>query len=87
MATKKLEELKSMSVEDLQVRLANAEEDYKKLKLDHAMNGLENPLVIREARRNVARFKTELRHREVNAMTPEQLAKRSKIRFRRRKNK
>ena len=85
MATKKLEELKSMSLEDLQVKLENAGNDYLKLKLDHAMNGLENPLVIREARRNIARYKTEIRGREVTAMTPEQLAKRSKIRFRRSK--
>lgn len=84
MATKKLEELKSMSAEDLQVKLENAEADYTKLKLDHAMNGLENPLVIREARRDIARYKTEIRGREVAGMSPEQLAKRSKIRFRRR---
>ncbi len=85
MATKKLEELKSMSIDDLQEKLANAETEYSKLKLDHAMNGLENPLVIREARRDVARYKTEMRGREIAAMTPEQLAKRSKIRFRRSK--
>jgi len=85
MATKKLEELKSMSVEDLNVKLENAEVDYSKLKLDHAMNGLENPLVIREARRNVARYKTEIRSREMADLTPEQIAKRSKIRFRRSK--
>ena len=85
MATKKLEELKSMSAEDLIVKLGNAESDYRKLKMDHALNGLENPLVIREARRNIARYKTEIRGREVAEMTPEQLAKRSKIRFRRSK--
>jgi len=37
-------------------------------------------------KRDIARLKTEARKRQVAAMSPEQLAKRSKIRARRRKS-
>jgi len=66
--------------------LAETETAYQKLTFDHAIRGLDNPLELRGLRRDVARLKTEIRRREVAAMTPEQLAKRSKIRARR-KNK
>jgi len=40
---------------------------------------------LRETRRDVARLKTEVRRREMEKLTPEQVAGRSKIRARRRK--
>jgi len=40
---------------------------------------------IRELRRSVARILTEGRRREIAAMTPEELASRSKLRARRRR--
>ena len=39
-----------------------------------------------EIRRDIARLKTEVRRREMETMTPEQVANRSKIRARRRKS-
>jgi large subunit ribosomal protein L29 len=85
MASKKFLELKELSVEDLVTELEGSEAEYQKATFDHAVKGLDNPLVLREMRRDVARLKTEMRRREVEQMTPEQLAKRSKIRARRRK--
>jgi large subunit ribosomal protein L29 len=85
MASKKFLELKEFSVEDLVTELEGSEAEYQKATFDHAVKGLDNPLVLREMRRDVARLKTEMRRREVEQMTPEQLAKRSKIRARRRK--
>ena len=85
MATTKYIELQQYTDEDLQNEINVTEDQYKKLKFDHAIRGLENPLLLREVRRDIARLYTEKRAREVKAMTPEQLAKRSKIVRRRRK--
>jgi large subunit ribosomal protein L29 len=86
MATKKYQEVQEINDNDLKETLAETETAYQKLTFDHAIRGLDNPLELRDLRRDVARLKTEIRRREVAAMTPEQLAKRSKIRARR-KNK
>ena len=84
MATKKSIELQDFSDEDLKNELNETLVQYNKLKVDHAIKGLENPLTLREVRRDIARMKTEVRRRELAAMTPEQTAKRSNIRLRRR---
>lgn len=86
MATKKYQELQEINDNDLIDTLTETETAYQKLTFDHAIRGLDNPLELRDLRRDVARLKTEIRRREVAAMSPEQLAKRSKIRARR-KNK
>ena len=79
MATKKYQEVQEINDNDLRETLTETETAYQKLTFDHAIRGLDNPLELRDLRRDVARLKTELRRREVAAMTPEQLAKRSKI--------
>lgn len=84
MATKKYIELQELSNEDLANELQATVTDYQKQKLDHAIRGLENPLILREVRRDIARLKSEIRRREIAEMSPEQLAKRSNIRRRRR---
>lgn len=84
MATKKFLELQEFSDADLQSELRETEAQYQKLKFDHAIKGLDNPLVLREVRRDIARLRTEIRRREVAAMSAEQVANRSKIRARRR---
>lgn len=84
MASKKYLELQEFSVEDLSSELQQREMEYQKLQFDHAIKGLENPLVLRESRRDIARLKTEIRRREVAAMDRDALKSRSKIRARRR---
>jgi len=83
MATKKYIELQEFSAEELQNELVETQEQLKKLKFDHAIRGLENPLLLKEVRRDVARIQTEVRRREVDAMSPEHLSRRTKIRARR----
>lgn len=83
MATKKFIELKEFSQEELLNELKETQVQYQKITFDHAIKGLDNPMVIKEVRRDIARLKTEVRRREVEAMTPEQIAKRTKIRERR----
>lgn len=85
MAKEKLS-LVDMTDEALRSQLASAELEYQQMKFDHAAKGIANPMEIRELRRNVARILTEGRRREIAAMSPEELAMRSKLRARRRKN-
>lgn len=73
------------TTEDLKEQVGGMEQEYQQLKFDHAVKGLGNPLVLRELRRDIARVYTELRRRELAAMTPEQLDMRTKLRARRRR--
>jgi len=77
-------EFKEMSDGDLKTELSQINAQYQKLRFDHTIKGLDNPVNLRNTKRNIARIKTEIRRREMTAMTPEQTAKRSKIRLRRR---
>ncbi len=86
MATKKYLELQDFSDADLANELQQTEFQYEKLKFDHAIKGLENPLLLREVRRDIARLNTEVRRREIAKLTPEELKNRSKILARRRRN-
>ena len=77
-------ELKEMSDGDLQTELKTINSQYQKLRFDHTIKGLDNPVNLRNTKRDIARIKTEIRRREMDVMTPAQTAKRSKIRLRRR---
>jgi large subunit ribosomal protein L29 len=57
--------LKEMSEADLKARIQEDELRLKKLEFAHAISPLENPMSIRDLRRDVARLKTELRTREL----------------------
>jgi large subunit ribosomal protein L29 len=57
--------LKDMSEADLKARIQEDELRLKKLEFAHALSPLENPMSIRDLRRDVARLKTELRTREL----------------------
>ncbi len=85
MASKQFIELQELSDADIQAELREVESQFQKLKFDHAIRGLENPIVLRQVRRNIARLKTEIRRRELNSASEEELANRSKIRSRRRR--
>lgn len=85
MATKKFLELKEFKDADLISELKETEAQYQKLKFDHAIKGLDNPIQLKEIRRDIARLNTEIRRRQVAAMSPEDLANRSKIRARRKR--
>ena len=83
MATKKYIELGEMSDADLKTELIQINAQFQKLRFDHTIKGLDNPVTIRSTKRDIARLQTEIRRREVLALTPQQTAKRSKIRLRR----
>jgi large subunit ribosomal protein L29 len=58
-------EIKELSVEELQQRLAETKKEHADLKVAHSVTPLENPLQIRKTRRTVARLATELTKREL----------------------
>ncbi len=61
----KTSEIKELSTSDLQERLAAEKEQLVRMKLNHSISPLDNPLQIREARKTIARLATELRQREL----------------------
>ena len=60
-------DIKDLSVDDLTEKLAEQKDVLAKMKLSHAVSPLENPMQIKDTRRSVARLKTELRKRELQA--------------------
>ena len=83
MASKKHLELQTMSVESIESELTQSTTDIKRMRFDHGSKGLENPLELKSLRKDIARLHTELRDREIKSLSADDLAKRSKIRFRR----
>ncbi|UBM61717.1 50S ribosomal protein L29 [Candidatus Sulfidibacterium hydrothermale] len=61
----KQEVVKEMSTADLQDRLVEERKHLTRLKLNHAVSPLENPQVIVESKKTIARMLTELRRREL----------------------
>ena len=58
--------LKEMSSQDLEKEAKELKSELFKLRFNSATSGLDNPLKIREVRRQIARVKTELRRKELN---------------------
>ena len=59
-------EIKELTIQELRDRLVSEQEMLTKLKLNHSVSPLDNPLKIRYARKDIARLKTELRKRDIN---------------------
>jgi large subunit ribosomal protein L29 len=60
----KSQEIRDLSVDEIKQRMISTEEELFRLKLQLSTKQLENPMKIREARRNVARLKMFLRQKE-----------------------
>ncbi|MCT1531217.1 50S ribosomal protein L29 [Sphingobacterium daejeonense] len=56
-------EIVELSTEDLTARLAEEKAALNKLKFAHAVSAIENPNVIKAARKNIARISTEISKR------------------------
>jgi len=63
----KVNELRRLSREDLEARLAEAVASMSELRFQQGTSQLENPLRIRTLRRNIARLRTLLREAEPQA--------------------
>ena len=60
----KQNEVNTMTLDELQDKLAQLQISYKEAKFSHALSNLENPLQLRSQRRVIARLKTELNRRK-----------------------
>jgi len=61
-----LNSIKELSQEDLLAKIQEDELRLKKLEFAHAISPLENPVSIRNLRRDLARLKTELRKKQLS---------------------
>ena len=62
----KINKITEMSSPELEKELGELKTELFKLRFSLATNGLDNPLRIREVRKEIARIKTILRQRELN---------------------
>ena len=63
----KKEEIKELSLKDLRDQIEVAEKAYRELKVAHAISPIDNPAKITKDRREIARMKTILRQKEIEA--------------------
>ena len=62
----KTSEIKELTVKEIVERLQVEKENLVRLKLNHAVSPLENPMIIKESKQSIARLKTILHERELN---------------------
>ena len=62
----KANELRDMSVEELNKKLVDLKEEFFNLRFQKATGQLGNPVSIRDIMKDIARVKTVLRERELN---------------------
>lgn len=62
----KTSEIKELTDKELLERLDAEKNHLSRMKMNHTISPLDNPLQIKDIRRNIARFATELRQREIN---------------------
>ena len=61
----KLNDIKKMSSSDLEKELVELKSELFKLRFQLATNGLDNPMKIKNTKKDIARIKTILREREL----------------------
>ncbi len=61
----KINEIVDMTNEELEQKLADLKAELFNLRFQHATNQLDNPRVITDVKRTIARIKTILREREL----------------------
>ncbi len=61
----KIAEIREIATNELAERIEQEVANYTQMRLNHAISPLENTAQIKQARRNIARMKTELHRREL----------------------
>ena len=62
----KTREIKELNNKEIQERMEAENEQLDRLRMNHAISPLDNPLQIKVVRRTLARLATVLRQREIN---------------------
>jgi len=63
----KTSEIQELSKAEILERIQTDQDSLTRMKMNHAITPLENPQVIVRVRKNIARLKTILHQREINA--------------------
>ncbi len=63
----KTSEIRELSAKEIQERIENEKNLIFRQKMNHAISPLDNPMKIRESRRNIARLETLLRQKKNEA--------------------
>ena len=61
----KISEIKELTTKEIAERIDTECDKLTRMRMNHAVSPLENPMVLKESRRNVARLNTELRNRQL----------------------
>lgn len=61
----KQEDIRELTTDELRLRLAEEKVLYTKMKMNHAVSPIENPMKIRAIRRGIAMINTELTKRVI----------------------
>jgi large subunit ribosomal protein L29 len=61
----KMEEVRRLPVDEVKIRLKDAEEELANVRFQLALHQLDNPLKIRYLRRDIARLKTVIREQKL----------------------
>lgn len=64
----KAKEVRELSAEELESRIAEEKEEIQQLQFQHAIARLQNPMVLRQKRRLVARLSTILKEKQASAV-------------------
>jgi len=62
----KISEIKELSTKEVVEKLQVEKENLVRLKLNHAVSPLDNPMKIQVSKKDIARLKTVLHERELN---------------------
>jgi large subunit ribosomal protein L29 len=62
----KASEVRELSIKEIEEKIELEKEHLIKQRLNHAVSPLDNPLKLKETRKNIARLKTILREKEIN---------------------
>jgi len=62
----KTSEIKELSTKEIVEKIQTEKERLVRLRLNHAVSPLENPMKLQESKKDIARLKTVLRSRELN---------------------
>lgn len=71
MSTLKASVVREMTTKEIKETLVEEQLNYSRMKVSHIISPLENPLLIRQKRKLIARLQTELRRREIEGATNE----------------
>lgn len=58
-------EIRELTTSEISERIEVEREKLIRMKLNHAISPLDNPMLLKESRKTIARLKTELRNRQL----------------------